>query len=151
MGKEKWSGLFWVGVGVLICIGALRLSLGTLRNPGPGFLPFLTGALLAALSFAFYIQSRRSVGQEAKPFWRNRDRGTKMVLTVFALLAYGLLIEQIGFATTTFVFLIFLLKVVEPQRWRVAILGSVLISGVAYGIFELLLQSQLPKGPWEVF
>jgi putative tricarboxylic transport membrane protein len=153
MGREKWSTLFWAGVGIIICIFSAKLSLGTLRNPGPGFLPFATGAILAGLSFICHLQSRGTLSAEnkAKPIWKDRDRGFKMVLTIFALLVYALAMEYLGFLMSTFVFLAFLLRFIEPQRWSVVLWGSLLTSSLSFLIFEILLKCQLPKGPFEIF
>ena len=153
MGRDKWSSLFWAGVGVVICIFSVKLSLGTLRNPGPGFLPFATGAILAGLSFIYHLQSRGGLSAEskAKPIWKDKHRGFKMVLTVFALMVYAVAMEYLGFLMSTFVFLAFLLRFIEPQRWTTVLLGSLLASGVSFCIFDLLLQCQLPRGPFRIF
>ena len=74
-----------------------------------------------------------------------------MVLAVIALLAYAVIMNYLGFLVSTFLFLVFLLKVIEPQRWSVALLGSLVASAAFYGVFELGLQSQLPKGPFQIF
>ena len=153
MDKDKWSSLVWVGIAFGICLGSLRLSLGEFHNPGPGFLSFGAGFLLGVLALIIHFQSRRIPSPEKKPnpFWVNKNRGFKMVLTVFALLGYAMGMDYLGFLLITFIFLAFLLKVIEPQRWSVALLGALSASAIAYCIFELLLQSQLPKGPFEIF
>jgi len=74
-----------------------------------------------------------------------------MILTFIALLAYAVGMEYLGFLISTFLFIAFLLKFIEPQRWTVVLFGSILASGVSYCIFELILQVQLPKGPFEIF
>ena len=74
-----------------------------------------------------------------------------MVLTVVALLVYAVGMSYLGFLISTFIFLAFLLKVIEPQRWSVALFGSLAASGTFYLLFEMGLQSQLPKGPFQIF
>ena len=74
-----------------------------------------------------------------------------MVLTVLALLAYAVTMNYLGFLPSTFLFLVFLLRVIEPQRWPVALLGSLGASVAFYCVFELGLQSQLPKGLLKIF
>jgi hypothetical protein len=74
-----------------------------------------------------------------------------MVLTVFALLVYAWTMEYAGFLISTFFFLAFLLRFIEPQRWSVVLLGALLTSSVSFLIFEVLLQCQLPRGPFQVF
>ncbi len=149
MNRESWSSLAWLLFGLLICLGSVRLSLGDFRNPGPGFLPFITGAILTGLSSVVLLQSRRAGGGETKPFLSDRRRATKAFLTLFALLAYAVGMDYLGFLVSTTVFIAFLLAVVEPQKWYVVVLGSLLSSGVSYTLFEILLQSPLPKGIFE--
>jgi putative tricarboxylic transport membrane protein len=153
MGREKWSSLVWFGMGLFICVGSLRLSLGNFHNPGPGFLSFYAGLILGALALVVHLQSRKapSGDKKNKPIWTNRPKGFKMVLTVFALLAYAVGMNYLGFLVSTFVFLVFLLRVIEPQRWSVALLGSLVASVAFYFIFDLGLQSQLPKGLFRIF
>jgi len=74
-----------------------------------------------------------------------------MILTIIALLAYAVGMEYLGFLISTFLFIAFLLKFIEPQRWSVVLLGSILTSGISYGVFELILKVQLPRGPFEIF
>jgi hypothetical protein len=59
--------------------------------------------------------------------------------------------NYLGFLLSTFVFLVFLLRVIEPQRWPVALLGSIAVSVAFFCLFELGLKSQLPKGPLGIF
>jgi putative tricarboxylic transport membrane protein len=74
-----------------------------------------------------------------------------MVLTILALLGYAMTMEYLGFLLSTFVFLVFLLRFIEPQRWSTVLLGALLTSGVSFLIFELVLKCQLPRSPLEFF
>ncbi len=155
MEREKWSSLVWLGAGIFICIGSLRLSLGKFHNPGPGFLSFFAGLTVAGLALVVHIQSRRTGrGAEKKkpePIWSDRQKGFKMILTVAALFAYAVAMNYLGFLISTFLFLAFLLKAIEPQRWSIALIGSLLASVAFYAIFEIGLQSQLPAGLLKIF
>jgi len=153
MAKDKWSSLVWLGLAIWVCVGSYKLSLGTFNNPGPGFLSFIAGLIVGALALVVHLQSRSS-SSPAKPavrFWANTDRSLRMMVTVVALLIYAIGMEYLGFLLSTFIFLAFLLKFIEPQRWTVAIFGPLLASVASYLIFEIWLQSQLPRGPFEIF
>lgn len=155
MEREKWSTLVWLGVGIFICVGSLRLSLGEFRNPGPGFLSFFAGLVITGLALVVHLQSRkrrpRSGKEESEPIWTNPRKGIKIVLTVAALLVYAVVMNYLGFLISTFLFLIFVLKTIEPQRWSVTLIGSLIASAAFYVIFEIGLQSQLPKGLFPIF
>jgi putative tricarboxylic transport membrane protein len=151
MQKQKLSSLFWLICGVVICFGSFRLNLGSFRNPGPGFLPFICGALLACLSFVYFLQQARSRKDKAKekPFIVDRKRAWKAVFTLLAFLGYAIAMEYLGFVVSTIMFLTLLFWLVASQRWYVVILGSILTSVSAYIIFGTLLNSPLPKGIFE--
>jgi putative tricarboxylic transport membrane protein len=149
MRKEQGSSLVWLGIAVLICIGSLRLSLGSFKNPGPGFFPFIAGLVLGILAATVFFHARRAAaaGKETEqPLWTNLSGVKKVVLTTIALLVYAISMEYLGFLISTFIFFVFLLRTIEPQRWGLVILESLLASGISYLVFEIWLQAQLPKG-----
>jgi putative tricarboxylic transport membrane protein len=148
MRKGEGSSLVWLGLGVLICIGSLRLSLGNFQNPGPGFLPFIAGSVLGILSTIDYLQRRRSPAspEDKQALWTNAGGVKKIILTSLALLGYGVGLNHLGFLISTFVFLAFLLGIVERRGWGFVILESLLGSGISYFIFEICLQAELPRG-----
>jgi hypothetical protein len=151
MDRHKLGSLAWLIFGILICFGSIRLSLGNFHNPGPGFLPFITGAILTGLSFVVFVQSGRSgkAKRGQKPFIIDRQRAWKATLTLIALLAYAIGMDYLGFLVSTTIFLAFVLWAVEPQRWYIVIFGSILASVASFTIFEILLKSPLPRGIFE--
>lgn len=152
MSREEGSSLVWLGIAILICIGSLRLSLGSFRNPGPGFFPFIAGLIVAVMALAIHLQSRGKTSAKGtrEPLWADKKRIQKMVLTTLALLAYGVGMDYLGFLVSTFLFLAFLLRMIEPQRWSLVLLESALASGISYLIFDIWLQAQLPKGLFQI-
>jgi putative tricarboxylic transport membrane protein len=152
MNRDKWSGLFWLAVGSLICFGAARLSLGTAHNPGLGFFPFYTGAALGILSIILFLQSRSAPKAAVSAvLWADKGNAVKVLLTVVALLVYAVCMEYLGFLLCTILFLGFLLRAIEPQRWPLVMGGSVLVAVVSYTIFALWLKADLPKGFFQQF
>jgi putative tricarboxylic transport membrane protein len=148
MRREEASSLVWLVLAFIICIGSLRLSLGSFRNPGPGFMPFITGSILGILAVVVHLQARRAARsvKKTESLWTNPGGVKKIVLTTIALLVYAIGMDYLGFLISTFIFFVFLLRAIEPQRWTLVILESALASGVSYLIFEVWLQAQLPRG-----
>jgi len=54
--------------------------------------------------------------------------------------------ETVGFILMTLVLFIYLLGVIEKKKWVFTIFVSVIVTVIAYLVFEVWLQSQLPKG-----
>lgn len=153
MRRDEGSSLLWLGIAVLICIGSLRLSLGSFNNPGPGFFPFGAGLILGILAAVVFVQARRaasSTGENKKSILISPGGVKKIALTTLALLAYVVGMEYLGFLISTFFFLAFLLRIIEPQRWGVVILESLLASGICYFVFQIWLRVELPRGIFQI-
>jgi putative tricarboxylic transport membrane protein len=144
---DQTSSLVWLGFALLICVESFRLPLGSIHDPGPGFLPLLVGVLLAGLSVICFLQARKGPSAEPKGSWYSTERWKNLVWVLLALLAYAVVLDYLGFLISTFLLLIVLFRFgMEPQRWAWAIGGSVIASLSCYAVFELWLRTQLPKG-----
>jgi len=145
--SDRASGLFWLIFSVLVSCASHRLGLGTLHQPGPGFLFFWTGIVTAVLSLIVVLMSlKKPPPEEAREPTFGRRNVTKVVLVLLSLFLYALLMERLGFLIVTLLFFLFLLGVIEKKRWSFAALVSLIVTAVSYLVFETGLQSQLPKG-----
>jgi len=73
-------------------------------------------------------------------------RWGKVLYVMALMLLYAAVVEYFGFILSTAVLLLVLFKTVEPQSWRVAILGSALTTLGAWAVFVAWLGTQLPVG-----
>lgn len=136
--------LFWVALGILVCYGAIRLGVGSVTEPGSGFIFFWSALILVLLSLMALAESRRSE-EDANPAigalnWR------KVALVLLALLLYAFFLERLGFVLMTFLLLSFLLGLIEGAHWGKALGVASAAAGGAYAIFELWLKIRLPHG-----
>lgn len=122
-----------------------KLPFGTVRNPGPGFLPWwvgLTLGLLALILLGQALLSRRENGPG-----KERGRILKVGGLLAVLGAYVFLLEPLGYPLCTFALVLFMLRVVDPHRWTTA-LGMAAVAALgSYLIFAIWLQVPLPPGP----
>lgn len=141
-----YCNIFWLLFSLILCIESYRLSIGGIRTPGPGLFPFCLGFAMAGLSLIGAIQSLGKHEKEQTSDSEEPFRWWNIAFIIAAILAYALALETLGFFICTFIFVSLLLKVVEPQPWKVAIVGG-LIAAVSSDIaFNILLQSQIPSG-----
>jgi len=141
-----YCNLFWVLFSLVTCVEAYRLNLGTVHEPGPGFFPFGAGFIMLLLSLAALL---KSVGKKRKVEGTSRQetfRWWNIFIILAAITAYTLSLEKIGFLINTFLFMCLLLKVVEPQTWKTAIIGGLITTLAANLIFNVIFRSQIPKG-----
>jgi putative tricarboxylic transport membrane protein len=150
MGRaNQISSIFWLILGLAVTYGSLRLGLGTLTHPGPGFLPFWCGVILAGLSILVFSQGTliRRGGDQA-PLRRKWEgmRWSKSIYVVLAILAYTLTFTNLGFLLSTSLLLVFLFKTIDPERWIVAVGSAIIASLASFAVFALWLNVQLPRG-----
>lgn len=142
------SLIFLVG-GVIITTSSLRLHIGTFRDPGPGLVPLITGILMGMIASGMvikvYLQSH-STGQEPlgadKRLWHN-----KVVATVVIMFLYAITIDWLGFPTVTFLILFILYKAIGNLSLKASLGGAILTAAIAYLLFKVWLNVQLPVGP----
>ncbi len=111
-------------------------------------MPFLAGLAITFLSLIGFVQG---ILRRGKRTWKPILQGvnwSKTVIVVGALFGFSLLMKPLGFSLATALFIAFLMRAVRPQKWPVVIVGAIGTALGAYGIFELWLQAQLPRGPW---
>jgi len=137
------SALFLLFFSFFICIESYRMGLGTLSTPGPGLFPMGAGLVLGFLSVVSELGSL--VQRDFSPTTVDR-RKYRILLVLCALIAYGIVLEWVGFLVTTFSLLVFLLKVIVPQSWGRALSSALLSTLASYLIFEVCLRAQLPRG-----
>jgi putative tricarboxylic transport membrane protein len=146
MNTGRAASLFWLMFGILVSVASCRLGLGSVREPGTGFLPFGAGMLLAILSLCSFFQEYRKEAVSKKSLFE----GTlwfKVILAFAALLVYAQLLPYGGYIICTFLLMFFLFSIVERQTvWRVA-LYSLLTTGLTYYVFSKALNLQFPVGP----
>ncbi len=147
---DRWSGFFWLILSVFGSYESYKLGLGTVQEPGPGFLFFWTGAIVAILSLTVILNSSRKLPsgerEEGKEFISRRRAITKTILVLVSLFLYAFLMEWAGFLVVTLLFFTFLLGAIEKKGWSFAVLVSLIVTAMSYLIFETALQSHLPKG-----
>lgn len=144
MPRDLVSGLFWLAVAIFAAVQGLSLKLGNLNRPGAGFFPFWGGVVLGLLSVVLVVSSR---GRDVAGGSRFRPESSKPLVVVGALLGYLLLLETLGFAAVTFLFLLLLFRL-ERLTWAFSAVSAGLGALASYVLFQLWLKTQLPAGPF---
>ena len=141
------SGSFWFVVSVFFTIESYRLGLGTLTEPGPGFLFFWAGIFLGILSLSLLVEGWRRIRVEGdrKGIFGNLNLG-KIGFLLIATFLYAILLEKLGFILMTLALLVFILGFIEKRGWVFTVSVSAIITFAAHLVFQIWLKGQLPKG-----
>lgn len=138
------------GLGIWVAIDSYKLGLQTLGNPGAGFFPFLSGILLCILILPICINSlkdlrkvNRAVGEKLAGYQVNLKKRSAVLA---CLIGYFLFLNILGFLITTSLFMYGLFCVGIRRKWLFILVFSVVVAGLSYIIFDVLLQISFPSG-----
>ena len=146
--RDLVSSIVWMALGGLFVVGALQQGLMMKGVPGPGFLPFFTGLALIFVSLFVLIPALgRKLVEAGSTIFPEPGSFRKVVSAVAALLIFGVALEYVGYLLTTFLFMFFVSRLMEPKRWWTTALLALSTSVLSYLLFVVLLEVQLPRGP----
>ena len=147
---HRVGSIFWLVIGIYITISAYRLGLGSFRQPGPGFIFFLMALLLIILSAidlgtTFIGKSKSEKEKPEAPLWKGA-RWPKVLIVLVGISIYNYVFNFLGFLLSTLLLMIFLFKAVEPTKWWVSVLASIITILLSFGLFKLWLKVPFPIG-----
>jgi uncharacterized membrane protein len=148
---KLYCSLFWLLFSVVMGQQAFRLPMGVMRDPGAGFFPLviaLVTGLLAILALAAALRKKQEpmAAQSEVPDSTERFRWWNIAVILAALIAYALSLPTLGFLVNTFLFMLLLLKVIEPQTWTKSLIAAGITAVASELFFNVMLNAQIPKG-----
>jgi hypothetical protein len=133
------------GIGGIV--EAAKLPFGTVTQPAAGFFPLCMAAGLTVVAAIVLLRAIRTSLAPSADNARSRGGLVRAAATLAALVVYTLVLEPAGYALATFGLIAFLLRVVEPRPWPVALGGAVVAVIATHVLFRVWLGVRLPVGP----
>lgn len=148
---EKFISLFWLFLGFVIIIGAIKIGLGSLNNPGGGLFILILGTCLSLLALINFIRSHSKWIKSNRPMIRTWTdlKWEKALYIMIALTIYTFIISTLGYCLSTFFLLMFLFNTFEHQKWKVVAFEAILSVFLSYILFGILLEVRFPRGLFE--
>ena len=140
------SALTLLALALAALLESSKLPFGTFSSPQPGFFPLILAIFLAFFSVLLLAQEISQTDGEGGASLGGVALWKRISLAVGALVAFGLLFETLGYVLSTFLFIAFLLRAVERQKWWLVVVVAFCTSLVIYLLFGLLLNTPLPAG-----
>lgn len=142
---DQITGIVMLVFSLIIAYTSWQMPQRVEFGPGMGFLPFWLSVLMAVLSALLLVDAgMRKNASSGNPFPPSRSL-MNVVLVIVGLGFYVLTLARLGFFVSTFLFVAFLLGIVEKERWLKTFIISVLSTGGLYVVFQILLDVKLPK------
>ncbi len=154
MTKAKITALALFGFSVLYLYAGWHVKWGTMKNPGPGFMPWLVGVLLLICTgiHVYEVFSGRRKEDGASQGTRTEGSRYGVVLGIFACVGlFPLLLVHLKYLLSSSALVLAMLLLLRYKNPPVCLLISILISLISYLIFGRLLGVALPMGIAEEF
>ncbi len=139
---DRIVGLTAVLGGILLAIAGWQLDLGTSKLPGPGFFPLLIALAMGGLGLWLLLRP----GRDEKPLRSESSRWISFTLALASIVAYAVLLQDVGYLISTFGLLLIQLRWVEKQNWRVSLLTAGMAAVISLVVFRVFLKVPLPPG-----
>jgi putative tricarboxylic transport membrane protein len=147
--SELWGGLIGLALGVFVIWSGLNLKLGSINDPGSGYVLFYTGLLMCVFAATIIVAAITEGGPTFGSRWED-TRWTKPLLVIACLTAFAFALEPLGFLLSAIPLMLLLLRVIDPVRWPLAIPIAVLAPLGVWWVLKRMLLIQLPSGIFEI-
>jgi hypothetical protein len=143
---DQTSSLFWLLVSILVFAESIRIGVGTVQNPGMGFMTFGASGILGVLSLVLFFQA--SLPKEDvphKPLFAGR-MWRRVLFVLLALTIYARVMPILGYLISTFLLMSLLFWVLERKRIGFVLLYALLTTLFTHLVFSKWLNCQFPHG-----
>ena len=147
--SEFWTGLLGLALGLFVIRSGLKLKLGSINDPGSGYVLFYTGILMCLFAISITIAAVTEGGPTFGSRWEGA-RWTKPVVIIGSLIAYAIALDQLGFLISTIPLMLILLRAIDPVRWTLAVPLALLAPLGVWWVLKHALLIQLPAGIFEI-
>ena len=145
-GADRTAGAVLLALAVAFGAGALKqYDYWAPNGPGPAFLPFWLGVVMAVLAALLLVGAMRSADPGVA--WLPRGEGLRRLLVVLAAtIGYVALLNTIGMVVGTVLFLILLMRLLDRCAWPLTLAVALATAAFIYLVFGRWLKVPLPVG-----
>jgi len=145
---DRIYGVIGLGLALWCYLESSRLDYMTEFTPGPGFMPFWVGVVLAVLSFYLIIDSfvRKSGKKDETKLLPEKHALYRVSAIMGMLFAVTFSMKFLGFPLTLALFTTAILLLLEHYSVLKSVGYGIAYSAVTWFVFEYVLSMGFPKG-----
>jgi putative tricarboxylic transport membrane protein len=147
--SELWGGLIGLALGGFVIWSGLKLKLGTINDPGSGYVLFYTGILMCLFAASIIFAAVTEGGPTFASRWENAS-WSKPLLVIACLTAFSFALDPLGFLLSSIPLMVLLLRLIDPVRWSLTIPIALLVPLGMWWVLKRALLIQLPSGIFEI-
>ena len=141
---DRIAGAVLLASGVAFSAGALKYyTYWGPGGPGPAFLPFWLGVIMAVLAALLLVGALRSSDPGAE--WLPKGDGLRRLAVVLGVtLAFVALLKIVGMILGTALFLVVLMRILDRSAWPLTLSVAAATAGLIYLVFTYWLRVPFP-------
>ena len=141
---DRIAGAALLAFAVAFSAGALKYyTYSGPGGPGPAFVPFWLGLIMAVLATLLLVGALRSDDPGAE--WLPRGDGLRRLVVVLGVTAaFVALLKVVGMILGTALFLVVLMRALDRTAWPLTLSVAVATSGLIFLIFTYWLRVPFP-------
>jgi putative tricarboxylic transport membrane protein len=147
--SELWGGLIGLALGIFVIRSGLKLKLGTINDPGSGYVLFYTGILMCVFAATIIVAALTEGGPTFGSRWQGA-RWSKPVIVIACLTAFAFALDPLGFLLSSIPLVLLLIRLIDPVRWELAVPISILVPTGMWWLLKHMLGIQLPSGMFAI-
>ncbi|WP_375411692.1 tripartite tricarboxylate transporter TctB family protein [uncultured Bradyrhizobium sp.] len=147
--SELWGGVVGLALGIFVIWSSFRLKIGSIHDPGSGYVLFYTGILMCLFAVTIIIAAVTEGGPTFASRWEG-TRWTRPAILIGCLVVYCFALGPLGFLLASIPLLLLLLRRIDPVRWPLALPLAVLAPLGVWWVLKHALLIQLPVGIFEI-
>jgi putative tricarboxylic transport membrane protein len=137
------AGLFLIALAALGYVGAIGLDFGQMRGIGPGLMPKVTAAIVAALGLLVLLQGLFGNGERMQR-WSLRG----IVFVLGAVMVFATTVRTFGLAVAGPLAIIISSLADRQTRPIEVLLFAIGLTAICIGLFKYLLRLPIPLAPF---
>jgi putative tricarboxylic transport membrane protein len=140
--SDRIFGIFGLLFAGLVVWATGRIEESFIQDPlGPKAFPLVIAALVALSSVVMLVKPDRN------PAWPNTRKWLEMAITVGVMVAYAIVLPELGFVLTSAVLAGFMVQRLGGTLLQSVVGGTVMSVGI-FVVFTYALGLSLARGPW---
>ena len=142
--KDAYAGLLFVLFGAAAMIFSVRYTIGTAAKMGPGYFPFVLGAVLCAIGCVVGLKSlfqSKEAGKGPSLHWK------PVVMVLSAVVLFGLFLRPLGLLVSTLLMIVVSSAASHEFRLKEALVNAGALALIVLMIFVYFLDFQVPVWP----
>jgi hypothetical protein len=143
---DRVAGTALALLGLFVLWECRQLPVGSLRTPGPAYMPMVLALLLVGFGALVAVFGGASARLREAGWHEVRHALAILLACAFAALA----VERLGYRITMALMLLFLVGVVERRGALVAVVFSLALVLATFFLFDTVLRVPLARGPFGI-